>query len=320
LANAARMTLRVRLKARRVLRFAAMGAVALAVASEALAVRAAPTIRARALGLAAALTLSALVVEARNRADLTARRLVGSRTRGSRANGAERDAGRRSAPAPRVVHQALVDALTRIVHELRQPFGAASNALATAGLVATTPELAHELHDLATRELGSGLAGLEALARYARIGVGERVRIDAIDAVTIALGPHVDTVELDADYDGVVEIDPSQFGTALSALVQNALDACPDGPIRVEARGEESGTSLIVRIIDSGAEPNGEALARASEPFFTTRAGRLGLGSSMAAAFARAMGGYLEARREGPYTIVALAIPAVPSEPLRTSP
>ena len=51
------------------------------------------------------------------------------------------------------------------------------------------------------------------------------------------------------------------------------------------------------------------ALEDAAQPFFTTRAGRLGLGASLAARYAACMGGRFILRRDGNHTVAELHLP-----------
>jgi signal transduction histidine kinase len=99
-----------------------------------------------------------------------------------------------------------------------------------------------------------------------------------------------------------VEIDPNQLELALLNLVANARDAMPNGgAVRISAREEEvrsSGGSapghyVVLSVIDTGEGMDEATLARATEPFFTTKlAGRgTGLGLSMVHGFAVQSGG-----------------------------
>ncbi|MGG5818847.1 ATP-binding protein [Falsiroseomonas sp. HW251] len=86
--------------------------------------------------------------------------------------------------------------------------------------------------------------------------------------------------------------DPVQLELALLNLVLNARDAMPEpGEIRVAARAEEAtavpglapGTYVVLAVIDHGTGMDAATLARAAEPFFTTKGpGKgTGLGLSM---------------------------------------
>ena len=100
--------------------------------------------------------------------------------------------------------------------------------------------------------------------------------------------------------------DPNQLEAALLNLSLNARDAMPNGGVitidgRVEEASGEPGLDLApgryvrLRVIDSGEGMDEEVLARATEPFFTTKGvGKgTGLGLSMVHGLAQQSGGAL---------------------------
>lgn len=103
-----------------------------------------------------------------------------------------------------------------------------------------------------------------------------------------------------------VVADSNQLEMALMNLVVNARDAMPDGGvIRIEGmeqeaigsvRGLAPGHYVRMTVIDCGTGMDPATLARATEPFFTTKGvGKgTGLGLSMIHGFARQNGGALE--------------------------
>jgi two-component system sensor histidine kinase RegB len=89
---------------------------------------------------------------------------------------------------------------------------------------------------------------------------------------------------------------------ALASLVRNGLAASPAGA-PVSLRTEQVGEAVRFEVVDRGAGMTPEVLARAGEPFFTTRpAGEgMGLGLFLARAIAEHLGGrlWLESRPAG---------------------
>ena len=127
----------------------------------------------------------------------------------------------------------------------------------------------------------------------------------------------------------IVVADAAQLETALLNLALNARDAMPQGGVLVLETAEadfdaahpprdpdlEPGRYACLRVADSGAGMTPEVLARAIEPFFTTKgAGKgSGLGLSMVYGFARQSGGTLTLSSEpgrGTAATVYLPIPA----------
>jgi PAS domain S-box-containing protein len=118
-------------------------------------------------------------------------------------------------------------------------------------------------------------------------------------------------------------IDPGQFEAALLNLVANARDAMQrSGRISMIAENKTvplrqdpelaAGDYVVVAVADTGCGMSREALARACEPFFTTKeSGKgTGLGLSQAYGFARQSGGALRIEsRPGDGTTVRLYLP-----------
>lgn len=205
----------------------------------------------------------------------------------------------------------LTDALERIVHELRQPVGAALNGLAAAALPSTDAATSAEMLSLARSELQGAVNQLGVLAQFCGVNAGDPFPLPPNDAVDVALGGHLDGIEcMHGASIGTLAVDPAQFGQALSALIANARDADPGGPVRVETSRDDAAARFVVRVIDLGPEPATESLHSATIPFFTTRAGRMGLGASVAARFASVMGGTFCLRREGAQTVAELRLPS----------
>ncbi|HUB48804.1 MAG TPA: CHASE3 domain-containing protein [Acetobacteraceae bacterium] len=140
--------------------------------------------------------------------------------------------------------------------------------------------------------------------------LGETVTVD------VALGPDL----------WLVHADPSQIVDVLLNLAINARDAMPHGGrlsvattnITLDAafcsRNPEAspGEHVMLSVADTGIGMSPEVLARAVEPFFTTKPpGKgSGLGLSTIYGFARQSGGYLDIESEpGKGTIVRLYLP-----------
>lgn len=113
-----------------------------------------------------------------------------------------------------------------------------------------------------------------------------------------------------------VFLDASQLELALLNLARNASDAMPAGGqlvIRVrEAATRPDGDAVVIEVADTGEGMDAATLARAMEPFFTTKpAGRgTGLGLSMVHGFAAESGGRLALRsQQGAGTTVEIWLP-----------
>jgi len=138
------------------------------------------------------------------------------------------------------------------------------------------------------------------------------------------------TVQLELDIRAglwPVTLDPLQMELALLNIVINARDAMPQGGrlylgIRNEhldaaAHGLPAGEYVCIELRDSGTGMAPETLARALEPFFTTKPidKGTGLGLPQAYAFATQSGGMLTLQsREGEGTTVTIRLPRAVAE------
>jgi CheY-like chemotaxis protein len=136
-----------------------------------------------------------------------------------------------------------------------------------------------------------------------------------------SLGPQIG-LRLHVDPDlPPAQVDAHQVELAVLNLAINARDAMPDGgviDIRVEQRdldgeyGLRPGTYLGIRIADTGIGMDAVTLAKAIEPFFSTKPlGKgTGLGLSMTHGLAVQLGGHLELASEiGVGTVATLWLP-----------
>jgi signal transduction histidine kinase len=145
------------------------------------------------------------------------------------------------------------------------------------------------------------------------------------DLLARALGPGIGIVERFADELSLVTIDSNQFELALLNLCLNARDAMPGGgtitisAMNVDGGQPEAPTSLRpgryvrVDVSDTGSGMDPAVLARATEPFYTTKGvGKgTGLGLSMVHGLAAQSGGALNLwSRPGVGSRVELWIPA----------
>ena len=145
-----------------------------------------------------------------------------------------------------------------------------------------------------------------------------------LDLIGRSLGPRVEIrVDMVAELPAA-RVDPNQLEVALLNLAVNARDAMPDGGlISISARvahveggmqGLAQGRYIRLSVADNGIGMNPETLARAVEPFFTTKAiGKgTGLGLSMVHGLAAQSGGQLTLESNlGKGTTATLWLPAV---------
>lgn len=140
-----------------------------------------------------------------------------------------------------------------------------------------------------------------------------------------ALGPRID-LKLDlADDLWVSTADEGEIDSAVLNLVTNSRDALPNGgaivvktrnatvdPASTPTPGGLSGDFVCVSVIDEGIGMRKEVLARAIEPFFTTKEGGKGIGLGLhgVQTFAREAGGFFTIEsRENDGTTASFYLP-----------
>ncbi|URI11629.1 response regulator [Aquincola tertiaricarbonis] len=132
------------------------------------------------------------------------------------------------------------------------------------------------------------------------IDIGARLS-DVRELLQLTVGPKI-RVDIDVKESAYVLMDPYQLEVALLNLAINARDAmAAAGTLRVTTRREAApgdapaaaASWLALAVADTGAGMDAQTLARAREPFFTTKAeGQgTGLGLAMISAFAERSGG-----------------------------
>ncbi len=236
------------------------------------------------------------------------------------------EAERRAEAERRLAHMQRVDALGRIVggvaHDFKNIVQAMRGGASRVAKRAEDPEEVRRIAGMIDAAAGRGARLIERMLAFARRDQEPTAQFDigaALDEICDLLertiGPaHRLECELE---DGLPQVagDRAEFETALVNLVLNARDATPEGgPIRVTVYREapddpaalaeaeiEGGTAGARRIVavavsDEGAGMDDETLARAGEPFFTTKpiGEGTGLGLATARAFAENAGGTLE--------------------------
>lgn len=216
-------------------------------------------------------------------------------------------------------------------HELGTPLG--TIAIASKELERALGRLSPAAHpDLLgdARLIRSEVDRCRAILDRLSTDAGE-VRGEAVEAVAAEAVVGDALATLPAEQAARVRVEPPSAGeayvvprravaTALASLLRNALDATATGSrgaggdVRLAVRREGGRLRFTVR--DEGPGMTADVLARAVEPFFTTKpAGRgMGLGLFLARSIAERLGGRLVLEsRAGAGTTAVLELPAEPA-------
>lgn len=249
------------------------------------------------------------------------------------------EAERRAEAETRLAHMQRVDALGRIVggvaHDFNNIVQAMRGGAARVAKRADDPEEVRRIAGMIDASAERGARLIERMLAFARRDQMPTAQFDPEQALseigdllarTIGSAHRLE-MEIEPDLPAVSG-DRAQFETALVNLVLNARDAMPEGgPIRVVARretdateadaleGAEAPTHIVaIAVADAGAGMDQTTLARAGEPFFTTKPeGKgTGLGLATARAFAEGVGGSLEiASVEGAGARITMRLPTI---------
>lgn len=212
-----------------------------------------------------------------------------------------------------------------LAHELNQPlsaivgYNAASLRLLAASPI-DAPEIAEAMEKCRVQAVRAGgiLNRMRELARRRRLQT-ERCDVNAVvrqtlgwiatelEAAGVDLAMHVDPGALLAD------LDPVLIEQLVQNLVRNAIDAMRDTPRqarRLAVSTRADGAGVVVSIADAGCGIPAEAGERVYAPFFTSRAGGLGLGLAICRSIVEMHGGRLwHEPRPGGGTIFHFSLP-----------
>ncbi len=159
----------------------------------------------------------------------------------------------------------------------------------------------------------------DLLARLAQHNTAKLDEADAVDLSAVVQGAVADkqaacaSLVLDGASDPlIVKADRSRLEQIFQHLIQNAVDASPEGS-PIEVRVQREGDQARVDISDQGAGMSpGFIRNELFKPFHSTKAGGFGIGAYEAREIARSLGGRLDvASREGEGSIFTVALPLV---------
>jgi signal transduction histidine kinase len=192
--------------------------------------------------------------------------------------------------------------LTGILHSAELLAGAGTPERATRHFqvirseVERINELVNHFLDYARpAQLKQEARGLEAL-------VGDAV--DLMRAVAESRGCRVELEAVPVE----ASVDPHQLKQVLLNLVNNAIDASPEGEV-VRVRVERGAGEAVVEIDDGGAGVNPGDIDRLFIPFFTTKSDGTGLGLAISDKIIRAHEGTLRYERRSGRTIFRIVLP-----------
>ena len=198
-----------------------------------------------------------------------------------------------------------------IAHDFNNVLQSVSGGLNLIRRRAKDPAAVQKIADMVADASARGASITGRLLSFARQGELQSAPVDTAallhglaEMLTHTLGPGVTVRTEVAPGTPALLADKAQLETVLVNLAVNARDAMPDGGTltisasgdvisRPEIGGPRDGDYVRVTVADTGSGMDGATLARAGEPFFTTKppGQGTGLGLAMARGFSEQSGG-----------------------------
>ena len=194
-----------------------------------------------------------------------------------------------------------------IAHEVRNPLAVLRNAVSALRRDELSDEDRLTLLEVLDEESNRLNRLVRDLLVYARPVDPQSVSLKLVSvlerSVDLARRDHMRSAQIRVDFDvradhTQIEGDPDLLERAFANVVENALQAMPDGgalTIRLDdATIEGDHPAVAIRFADTGEGMDTLVRARARDPFFTTRPSGTGLGLAIVERVVRAHGGRID--------------------------
>ena len=235
---------------------------------------------------------------------------------------ASEEAAQRQRAEDALVQAKKIEALGQLTGGIAHDFNNLLQAVAgNLELIASKPGDAAKIERWSSNALQAVERGKRLTGQLLTFSRSQRIEARVIDAAALVdgmaellrhtVGPTVDFAIDASPGTCPVETDATQLELAVLNLAVNARDAMPGGG-RIDIKVERGADMVAIRVIDQGVGMSPEVVARALEPFFTTKGpgSGTGLGLSMAYGVAQAAGGDLVIdSQEGRGTTVTILLP-----------
>jgi putative PEP-CTERM system histidine kinase len=200
-----------------------------------------------------------------------------------------------------------------VMHDIKNLVSQLSILARNAERHGTNPDFQMDMVETLQSSVGKMNDLLARLSQHNKARHAAPVVIDIGEAVMKAVHAKRLIYPIDADLaSGMFAVaDAARVETIIAHLVQNAIEATPDGaPVKISCRSQ--GDDIAIHITDSGVGMSEAFMAsHLFKPFESTKQGGFGIGAYEARALAVSMGGQLRVEsREGKGTSFTLLLPA----------
>ncbi len=171
-------------------------------------------------------------------------------------------------------------------HELRNPLGAIRNAAYFLKMVLRdSPDKVKEHLEILEKQVLSADEIISNLLDFSRIKEPDMVSVPVQSLVERALiesaiPPVVDIIAETPSDLGEITVDPTQINLVLMNLIQNSVQAMPDGGALTVA-AEKDGENITISVVDTGCGIAPKNLDKIFEPLFTTKVKGFGFGMAI---------------------------------------
>jgi PAS domain S-box-containing protein len=189
-------------------------------------------------------------------------------------------------------------------HELRNPLGVMNNAVYYLQTVlADGDDTVREYLGIIKNEISSAERIVSDLLDAVRTKPPKPQSVSAAELIRMGLEkcrmPGNITVDIQAEPQRPVFVDPFQMKQVFVNLINNAVEAMPDGgTVRISARVSGHPSFIEISIADTGEGITPENMKKLFQPLFTTKARGIGLGLVVVKNLTEANGGRLEVESE----------------------
>ena len=208
---------------------------------------------------------------------------------------------------------AIGETAAMVGHDLRNPLQGIAGAIYLLRNESLTAEERNEMLQIIEKNVEYSDGIVKDLLDYARPFALTRVETTPKEIVTGALGAvHIpDKIKVDdlSQKQPKILVDPDRMKRAFINLVENAIDAMPDGGT-VTINSKESEEFVEISLSDTGAGLSREVLENLWKPLQTTKAKGMGLGLAIAKRIIDAHGGKIAVEsKQGEGTTFTIRLP-----------